>query len=125
MTLPGMRERRVQIGSAGKTFSLTGWKVGYVTGAPALLEPVAKAHQFLTFTTPPNLQRAVAYGLGQGRRLFTRPRARSARQARPARGRAARTLGFDVLPSAGTYFITADFGAARLRRRTTSRSAAT
>ncbi|HEV7285929.1 MAG TPA: aminotransferase class I/II-fold pyridoxal phosphate-dependent enzyme, partial [Kaistia sp.] len=52
MTLPGMRERTVRIGSAGKTFSLTGWKVGYVTATPRLLDPIAKAHQFTTFTTP-------------------------------------------------------------------------
>jgi aspartate/methionine/tyrosine aminotransferase len=64
ITFPGMRERALKIGSAGKTFSLTGWKVGYITAAPALLQPVAKAHQFVTFTTPPNLQRAVAFGLG-------------------------------------------------------------
>ncbi|MCH9046692.1 MAG: aminotransferase class I/II-fold pyridoxal phosphate-dependent enzyme, partial [SAR324 cluster bacterium] len=65
MTLPGLRQRCVRIGSAGKTFSLTGWKVGYMTASPELLGPIAKCHQFLTFTTPPNLQRAVAYGLGK------------------------------------------------------------
>ena len=63
IALPGMRERAVRIASAGKIFSLTGWKVGMVTAAPDLLTPIAKAHQFLTFTTPPNLQSAVAYGL--------------------------------------------------------------
>ncbi len=72
MTLPGMRERAIRIGSAGKTFSLTGWKVGYVTAAPALLDPIAKAHQFTTFTTPPNLQKAVAFGLGMSILLFRR-----------------------------------------------------
>ena len=60
---PGMRERCVKIGSAGKMFGLTGWKVGFLCAAPALSEPLAKAHQFLTFTTPPNLQAAVAWGL--------------------------------------------------------------
>ena len=65
MTFPGMREHAVRIGSAGKTFSLTGWKVGYVTAAPRLTDPITKAHQFTTFTTPPNLQKAVAYGLGK------------------------------------------------------------
>src|SRR6266436_6404511 len=65
MGLPGMRERTLRIGSAGKTFSLTGWKVGYVTASPRLLEPVTKAHQFTTFTTPPGLQKAVGYGLGK------------------------------------------------------------
>ncbi|MGB0671828.1 MAG: aminotransferase class I/II-fold pyridoxal phosphate-dependent enzyme, partial [Rhodospirillales bacterium] len=58
MTLPGMRDRCLRIGSAGKTFSLTGWKIGYVTGSPALLGAVAKSHQFVTFTTAPNLQAA-------------------------------------------------------------------
>ncbi|HET6606064.1 MAG TPA: aminotransferase class I/II-fold pyridoxal phosphate-dependent enzyme, partial [Rhodopila sp.] len=51
MTLPGMRDRTMRIGSAGKTFSLTGWKVGYVTACPALSTLVQKAHQNLTFTT--------------------------------------------------------------------------
>ncbi len=62
MAFPGMRERTVKIGSAGKIFSLTGWKVGFVMAAPSLMRGLAKAHQFLTFTTPPNLQAAVAYG---------------------------------------------------------------
>ncbi|EDP63655.1 Aminotransferase, class I and II [alpha proteobacterium BAL199] len=70
MKLPGMRERCVRIGSAGKTFSLTGWKVGYLTGPEHLMQPIAKAHQFLVFTTAPNLQRAVAFGLGQGDGYF-------------------------------------------------------
>ena len=70
MTLPGMRERTMRIGSAGKTFSLTGWKVGYVTAAPPLATNVAKAHQNLTFTTAPNLQRAVAVGLGKDDAYF-------------------------------------------------------
>jgi aspartate/methionine/tyrosine aminotransferase len=65
LSLPGMRDRTVAIGSAGKSFSLTGWKVGYVTAAPALLEPIVKAHQFTTFTTPPDLQKAVAFGLAK------------------------------------------------------------
>jgi N-succinyldiaminopimelate aminotransferase len=63
-TLPDMAQRTVRIGSAGKTFSLTGWKVGYMSGPAALIEPIAKAHQFTTFTTPPHLQKAVAFGLG-------------------------------------------------------------
>ena len=53
----------MRIGSAGKTFSVTGWKVGYITAAPAVLKPIAKAHQFVTFTTPPNLQWGTAVGL--------------------------------------------------------------
>ena len=63
ISLPGMRELCVRIGSAGKIFSLTGWKVGWVTGPKALVEVVGKAHQFITFTTSPALQLGVAYGL--------------------------------------------------------------
>ncbi|NQW57919.1 MAG: aminotransferase class I/II-fold pyridoxal phosphate-dependent enzyme, partial [Polynucleobacter sp.] len=63
MTLPDMRARTVRIGSAGKSFSLTGWKVGYITAAPELMKPIAKTHQFMTFTTPPNLQWGAATGL--------------------------------------------------------------
>nr|WP_211108330.1 aminotransferase [Azospirillum sp. OGB3] len=107
MTLPGMRDRCLKIGSAGKTFSLTGWKVGYVTGAPHLLQPVAKAHQYITFTTPPNLQAAVAYGLGKDDAYFTGlANGLQAKRDRLADG--LRAVGFEVLPSAGTYFVVAD-----------------
>ncbi|AWJ92349.1 pyridoxal phosphate-dependent aminotransferase (plasmid) [Azospirillum baldaniorum] len=107
MTLPGMRDRCLKIGSAGKTFSLTGWKVGYVTGAPHLLQPVAKAHQYITFTTPPNLQTAVAYGLGKDDAYFAGlSSGLQAKRDRLADG--LRAVGFEVLPSAGTYFVVAD-----------------
>jgi aspartate/methionine/tyrosine aminotransferase len=108
MTLPGLRKRTIRIGSAGKTFSLTGWKVGYVTAAPELLAPIAKAHQFVTFTTAPNLQQAVAAGLGKPDRYF----AGLSEEMQAKRDRFAAGLtevGFDVLDCAGTYFITADF----------------
>jgi aspartate/methionine/tyrosine aminotransferase len=58
--MPGMAGRIVKIGSAGKIFSLTGWKVGWAAAAPDLAAQVARAHQFVTFTTPPNLQAAAA-----------------------------------------------------------------
>ena len=64
-TLAGMRERTVRIGSAGKIFSLTGWKVGWLTGPRALISVIAKAHQFLTFTTSPALQLGIAHGIGE------------------------------------------------------------
>lgn len=108
ITLPGMRERCLRLGSAGKTFSLTGWKVGYVSAAPALLAPVAKAHQFLTFTTPPNLQRAVAYGLGKDASYFHGYRD-SLQRRRDILAAGLAKIGFDVLPSQGTIFVTADF----------------
>lgn len=107
MTLPGMRDRCVRIGSAGKTFSLTGWKVGYVTACAELLAPIAKAHQYLTFTTPPNLQAAVAWGLGKDDAYFASLAAdMQARRDRLAEG--LRHIGFGVLDCQGTYFLTTD-----------------
>lgn len=107
MALPGMRERTVKIGSAGKIFSLTGWKVGFVTADARLMRGLAKAHQFLTFTTPPNLQAAVALGLGKEEPWFAAMRAGYARSRdRLAAGLAER--GFTVLPAAATWFLNID-----------------
>lgn len=107
MTLPGMRDRTLRMGSAGKTFSLTGWKVGYTTGAPELLNPMAKAHQFTTFTTPPNLQRAVAYGLVKDDEYFTGLAADM--QAKRDRIRSGlEKAGFETAVCQGTYFLNAD-----------------
>ncbi len=108
MTLPGMRERCLRIGSAGKTFSLTGWKIGYVTGPAHLMEVVAKTHQFVTFTTPPGLQSAVAYGLGKDDDYFA-GLASSLEAKRDLLAKGLKEAGFDVLPADGTYFISADF----------------
>ncbi len=108
MTLPGMRERCIRIGSAGKTFSVTGWKVGYMTGPAELLTAVAKTHQYLTFTTPPNLQRAAAYGLGKDDGYFS-GLAAEMQHGRDRLGAGLREVGFEVIDCAGTYFITADF----------------
>ncbi len=108
MTLPGMRERCLRIGSAGKTFSLTGWKVGYITVGAALAGVAAKAHQILTFVTPPNLQRAVAVGLAKDDAYFAGLAAGLAASRDLLAGGLAR-IGFDVLPVQGSYFITADF----------------
>jgi aspartate/methionine/tyrosine aminotransferase len=108
MTLPGMRERCMRVGSAGKTFSLTGWKVGYVTCDASLAPNVAKAHQNLTFTTPPNLQRGVAVGLAKDDAYFENLAATlQAKRDRLAAGLA--RLGFGVLETKGSYFISADF----------------
>jgi N-succinyldiaminopimelate aminotransferase len=107
MTFPGMRERAIRIGSAGKTFSLTGWKVGYVTAAPRLTDPITMAHQFTTFTTPPNLQKAVAYGLGKGDNYYASLAGELEAKRDRFAGDLAR-LGFAVAPCAGTYFICAD-----------------
>jgi aspartate/methionine/tyrosine aminotransferase len=108
MTLPGMRERCMRVGSAGKTFSLTGWKVGYITADRSLAGTVAKAHQMLTFTTAPNLQRAVALGLAKDDAYFASLSSElEARRDLLAGGLA--ELGFGVLPTQGSYFITCDF----------------
>jgi len=107
ITLPGMRERAVKIGSAGKIFSLTGWKVGWVIAAAPLTNAIAKAHQFLTFTTPPNLQSAVAYGLGKDMGYFEDMRA-GYQASRDRLTNALTTSGYAVLPSMATYFLSID-----------------
>jgi aspartate/methionine/tyrosine aminotransferase len=108
MTLPGMGGRCIRISSAGKTFSMTGWKVGYSVGAPKLIEAAAKAHQFLTFTTPPNLQKAVAYGLSKDAEYFKSLGA-DMQAKRDRFGEGLRKIGFDVMDSQGTYFLTVDY----------------
>lgn len=110
MALPGMRERTVKIGSGGKIFSLTGWKVGWMCAAPGLTRVIAKAHQFLTFTTPPNLQAAMAYGLGKDGDYFNTMRADFAR-ARDRLTAGLRAGGWHVLPSAASYFLSVDLPA--------------
>ena len=108
MTLPGMRQRCLRIGSAGKTFSLTGWKIGYISGDASIIPTVAKAHQNLTFTSAPNLQRAVAIGLGKDDAYFASLSGElEARRDRLAAGLAA--LGFGVLDTHGSYFVIADY----------------
>jgi N-succinyldiaminopimelate aminotransferase len=111
LAIDSLRERAVKIGSAGKIFSLTGWKVGFVVAAPAIMKVLGKAHQFLTFTTPPNLQTAVAYGLGKGDAYFAGMRA-DLQRSRDLFHTGLQAAGFDVLPSAATYFINVDLASA-------------
>ncbi len=108
--LPGMAERTVKIGSAGKIFSLTGWKVGWAVAPPPLAAAVAKAHQFVTFATAPNLQGAVAYGLGKDESYYAAMRARFAAARDTLRG-ALEAAGYAVLPAEGTYFLNVDLAA--------------
>ncbi|KAL6766396.1 hypothetical protein ACKKBG_A35870 [Auxenochlorella protothecoides x Auxenochlorella symbiontica] len=107
-TLPGMAERSIRIGSAGKTFSFTAWKVGWVTGPAPMVQAAAKAHQFLTFTVPAALQRAVARGLREERSFYEGlgPLFLKKREWLAAKLTA---IGFKVLPGQGTYFLTTDF----------------
>ena len=108
MTLPGMRDRCMRISSAGKTFSLTGWKIGYVTACAALATLVAKAHQNLTFTTPPNLQRGVAVGLAKDASYFA-SLAANLKAQRDQLSAGLSAIGFRVLDAHGSCFISADF----------------
>ncbi len=110
LQVPDMRERTIKIGSAGKMFSMTGWKVGFACAAPKLTEAFAKAHQFLTFTTPPNLQSAVAYGLAKPSAHFNDMRTQLVR-ARDRLSLALKQEGFHVLPAEGTYFSGVDLQA--------------
>lgn len=106
-TLPGMRERTVTIGSAGKTFSFTGWKVGWVTAAPGLVAAVRSAKQYLTYVASGPFQYAVAEALALPDTYFDAFRADMLAK-RDLLAAGLTEAGFTVYRPAGTYFITAD-----------------
>ncbi|PZU60606.1 MAG: aminotransferase [Sphingobium sp.] len=110
LALPELRDRTVKVGSAGKIFSLTGWKVGWACAAPPLATAIARAHQFLTFTTPPALQWAVSDGLSLPAEWH------AAHRAGHGEGRARliaglRAAGFHVLDGPATWFVIVDLAA--------------
>ncbi|MDV6332190.1 aminotransferase [Asticcacaulis sp. 201] len=105
--IPALAHRAIKIGSAGKIFSLTGWKVGFVVAEKGLVDQVARAHQFITFATPPALQHAVAYGLGLPQDRFEAARAELKSQRDYLAGLLAEA-GFARLPAEGTYFLNVD-----------------
>lgn len=109
-SLPGMAERVLKVGSAGKIFSLTGWKIGWIAAAPELAGLVSKAHQFLTFSSAPNLQWAVAFGMAEGDAWIAPMQQRFAR-ARDRMTAALRSAGFVTLHAASTYFLCVDLEA--------------
>ena len=112
-TLPGMAERTLKAGSAGKMFSLTGWKVGWIVAPPEKAAVAARAHQFLTFSTAPNLQSAVAFGLEQGDDWLEPMREHFSRALlRMSEGLAG--AGYEVLRPASTYFLCVDLAASGL-----------
>ena len=106
-TLPAMRARCLRIGSAGKIFSLTGWKVGWISAPRKLASVATKSHQFLTFTTPPALQLGVAHGLTH-EMDFPLQLTQRLQGNRDALAAGLTRLGFGVQPCEGTYFLTAD-----------------
>src|SRR5262249_45958483 len=105
--LPGMRERTVSIGSAGKTFSMTGWKVGWVTGPADLVTALRTVKQFLTYTSGAPFQPAVAVALRLPDEYFS-GLATTLRGKRDRLCSGLGELGFDVHLPAGTYFATTD-----------------
>ena len=110
LALPALRGRTVKIGSAGKIFSLTGWKVGWAIAAPPLADAIAAQHQFLTFTTATPLQWAAAEGLALPPAWHEAHRARYAR-ARQRLITGLQAAGFAVLPGAATWFVIIDLAA--------------
>lgn len=106
-TLPGMRDRTVTISSGGKTFSFTGWKVGWACAAPVLITAIRTVKQFLTFASGTPFQHAIAHALALDDRYFTG----FVEDLRTKRDRLCAGLlaaGFDVFEPAGTYFVTTD-----------------
>ncbi|MGV9405309.1 pyridoxal phosphate-dependent aminotransferase [Streptomyces sp. NPDC003667] len=106
-TFPGMRERTVTIGSAGKTYSFTGWKVGWVTGTPELVTAVRSAKQFLTYVASGPFQYAVAEALALPDAYFEAFR-QDMQTKRDILAAGLAEAGFKVYDTAGTYFITTD-----------------
>jgi aspartate/methionine/tyrosine aminotransferase len=107
-TLPGMRERTITISSFGKTFSLTGWKIGWAAAPAPLTAAVRAAHQFITFATATPLQSAAAVALTVGGEYYRLLRD-SLRGKRDYFVRELSRIGFSVRPPAATYFVCADF----------------
>jgi N-succinyldiaminopimelate aminotransferase len=106
-TLPGMHERTVTVSSTGKTFSLTGWKIGFSCAPPQLAAAVRAVHQFVTFAVATPLQRAMAVALGAGAEYYAKLTADyRARREQLCAGLSA--AGLDVLRPQGTYFALAD-----------------
>ncbi len=107
-TLPGMRERTVTISSLGKTFSLTGWKIGWAAAPPPLTQAIRAAHQFITFAVATPLQHAAATALTAGPDYYE-DLLSSYRRKRDYLCQELTRIGFDVRAPAGTYFVMAGF----------------
>jgi aspartate/methionine/tyrosine aminotransferase len=106
-SLPEMADRTITLSSLGKTFSLTGWKIGWAIAAPHLTHAIRAAHQFLTFATATPLQHAAVAALNAPARYFEELAA-SYRSKRDLLAGGLTEVGFDVFLPAGTYFLMAD-----------------
>ncbi|MFM5908462.1 MAG: aminotransferase [Novosphingobium sp.] len=109
LDLPGMGRRTIKIGSAGKIFGVTGWKIGWLCASPDITGVLARAHQFITFTTPPALQYAVAEGLGDDTLIASRRGGWA--QSRDVLNTALAKAGFAALPNGATWFTCIDLPA--------------
>jgi aspartate/methionine/tyrosine aminotransferase len=108
-TLPGMRERTITISGASKTFSVTGWRIGWIVAPPELTDAIRKVHDFLTVGAPAPLQEAVAAGLDQLGKDFYSALAQDYRSRRDLLHQALLEAGFHCTPPEGAYYILADF----------------
>ncbi len=109
-TLPGMRERTVTISGASKTFSVTGWRVGWIIAPAGFTDAIRKVHDFLTVGAPAPLQEGVAVALDQLDRTFYSGLAESYRARRDLLLSALVAAGFKCAPPEGAYYILADYG---------------
>ncbi len=108
-TLPGMKERTLTLSSAGKTYSFTGWKIGWGTGPKSLIDGAQAAHQFLTYAIPPPLQAAVAYALRNHTDEYLAGFRAEYGARRDFLVSVLEEAGFHVVVPRGTYFILAGF----------------
>ena len=106
-TLPGMRERTVMISSSGKSFGVTGWKIGFACAPPGISAAIRAAHQFITFCSTTPFQHAIAAALIAPDEYFSELE-RSYRARRDLLCEGLEAAGFEVRPPAGTYFAVAD-----------------
>jgi aspartate/methionine/tyrosine aminotransferase len=109
LDIPSLRDRAIVVSSTAKTFSMTGWKVGYVIAAPHLTEAIRMSHQFLTFCTAGAFQAAMAVGIGMDDSYYE-SLLESYRQKRELLCNGLSDLGFDVLRPEGTYYASVDIG---------------
>jgi N-succinyldiaminopimelate aminotransferase len=108
-TLPGMRERTLTLSSIGKTYSLTGWKIGWATGPAPLVKAAQAAHQFVTFATATPLQHAAAYALREHAEAYYEGLVKEYTIRRDRTVEMLSGCGLDVSVPRGAYYVLADF----------------